>query len=477
VSLAAADDTPSIVTKEFVHRATPYQVRFQFSENVQASLTAQDLEVTNLDTGAPFTASSLTYDAGSNVATFVLPAPLANGAYLASLPARSVTDATGNSMASEEALQFFVLTGDVNRDRSVNGTDFALLAGNFGKTGMTYGQGDLNGDATVNGSDFALLAGNFGRTAPAVEITYDSGGFEAPRFTPNQDLAGQDPTSGPWFSVGGVSSAAVQTATVNRGQQSVRVARAASPNGDSRWVATPTTGAAAGVVNVDADMSVTQSTGLTFGPVFGIEAYDGAKFIGSLTLDAATGDVLYQEAGTGFLTETGTVIPRGAYHRYRLSVNLAEKTYSVFVDGTLLHTEGFVDNTAAAFTDAPLATLAATADTVATATGVAFFDNYRVSYVPAVAGPAPAGAIRVSSAPSSTARPHFAPPRATDSSVPVLAGSGKTATPTTSPAAANPSLPAARARTASVPHSRRQVTSPASLIVRSIVPLRGRRRL
>ena len=49
----------------------------------------------------------------------------------------------------------------------MDGTDFAILAGNFGKTGMTYAQGDLNGDGKVNGTDFAMLAGNFGKTVPA----------------------------------------------------------------------------------------------------------------------------------------------------------------------------------------------------------------------------------------------------------------------------------------------------------------------
>jgi hypothetical protein len=32
---------------------------------------------------------------------------------------------------------------------------------------MTFAQGDLNGDGNVNGSDFALLAGNFGNAVPA----------------------------------------------------------------------------------------------------------------------------------------------------------------------------------------------------------------------------------------------------------------------------------------------------------------------
>jgi hypothetical protein len=58
------------------------------------------------------------------------------------------------------------LPGDINRDRTVNGSDFAILAGNFGRTGVTYDRGDLNADGAVDGSDFAILAANFGRTLP-----------------------------------------------------------------------------------------------------------------------------------------------------------------------------------------------------------------------------------------------------------------------------------------------------------------------
>ena len=58
------------------------------------------------------------------------------------------------------------LFGDANLDGGVNGTDFALLAGNFGTTGRYWNQGDFNYDLAVNGSDFALLAGNFGKTLP-----------------------------------------------------------------------------------------------------------------------------------------------------------------------------------------------------------------------------------------------------------------------------------------------------------------------
>jgi autotransporter-associated beta strand protein len=60
----------------------------------------------------------------------------------------------------------YTLNGDINQDGVVNGTDFGILAGNFGKS-VTGGweQGDLNYDGTVNGTDFGLLAGNFGKSA------------------------------------------------------------------------------------------------------------------------------------------------------------------------------------------------------------------------------------------------------------------------------------------------------------------------
>jgi fibronectin-binding autotransporter adhesin len=60
----------------------------------------------------------------------------------------------------------YALYGDINLDNVVNGTDFGILASNFGKS-VTGGwaMGDLNYDGTVNGTDFALLAGNFGKSA------------------------------------------------------------------------------------------------------------------------------------------------------------------------------------------------------------------------------------------------------------------------------------------------------------------------
>jgi len=111
--------------------------------------------------------ASVTYDAASNTAVFNFAGLLPNGNYRATIAAAGITDASGNSMPAGFTFDFYFLAGDINGDRAVNGTDFAILAANFGRTGQTYATGDLNGDGSVNGSDFAILAGNFGRTVPA----------------------------------------------------------------------------------------------------------------------------------------------------------------------------------------------------------------------------------------------------------------------------------------------------------------------
>lgn len=58
-----------------------------------------------------------------------------------------------------------VLRGDINRDGSVNATDFSLFAGAFG--GPCSGcAADLDFNGPVNTSDFSLFVGAFGRTCP-----------------------------------------------------------------------------------------------------------------------------------------------------------------------------------------------------------------------------------------------------------------------------------------------------------------------
>jgi hypothetical protein len=149
-----------------------HALRFTFSADLRPSVTVDDLVLTNLSTGERVAPSKLRlgYDQTIHVVVFTFPGypgeKLPDGNYRAVLPAGSVSSG-GTPMAADYVIDFWYLAGDVNRDRAVNGSDFAILASNFGRSGRTYAQGDLNGDSVVNGSDFAILAGNFGKTLPA----------------------------------------------------------------------------------------------------------------------------------------------------------------------------------------------------------------------------------------------------------------------------------------------------------------------
>ena len=216
-------------------------------------------------------------------------------------------------------------------------------------------------------------------------VLFDTEGFEAPRYAPGP-LEDQDPL-GPWQkTTTRTGVATVQTTQVESGAQAVRMTRPAASDGDTRYgVIEPIVPEGAlDTIRVSWDMNVSQNMqGIDLGPFFGVEAYDGfattrPKLIGSLGVDATTGDVLYQDGTTGFLTETGFSVQLGTWNHFDLVLDYASDTYTVFVNGDDKATTGFVDDPIVGFTDAPLAALAATAATRATATGTAFFDNYRI---------------------------------------------------------------------------------------------------
>lgn len=254
-----------------------------------------------------------------------------------------------------------------------------------------------NGAAVALAAGATLLAGAAATTNAAV--LYDSGGFEAARgfvaLPPENNLEGQDPLEGPWFKVGTTSTAVVQTNAPRSGLQAVRVNHDGT---DALWgVPAPAAAGSVGSVTIDFDMRVDSPAQPVpnSGPLFGIESYDstsGVKQIAGLSMDATTGDVLYRQAGTGAWRSTGRVLGAGTYNRFTLSIDYSSKAYSVSVNGALLHTEGFVDSTAAAFSDAPIVARGlATGNVVET--GTAYFDNYTINSAAAVPEPAALGAI------------------------------------------------------------------------------------
>jgi fibronectin-binding autotransporter adhesin len=74
-------------------------------------------------------------------------------------------DGTKNvlGLSSGQILLKYTLLGDANLDGTVNGSDFSILAANFGLGVTNWDQGNFLFGSSVNGSDFSALAANFGQ--------------------------------------------------------------------------------------------------------------------------------------------------------------------------------------------------------------------------------------------------------------------------------------------------------------------------
>jgi hypothetical protein len=181
---------PQVTAREFAFaEALPspaHQLKFNFTENVGASLAAGDLTVTRLDDNTTISTGSIgiVYRAQNNVASFRFPGLpggiLPDGNYRAVLSGTGVTDAFGNPLTANEVVDFFVFAGDANHDRTVSISDFSLLAGNFNLAG-TFAQGDYNYDGLVGIADFSLLANRFNTSLPQPP----GGRFGAPLPSPS----------------------------------------------------------------------------------------------------------------------------------------------------------------------------------------------------------------------------------------------------------------------------------------------------
>ena len=151
--------SPASLQAAFDHTNATDVVRIAFTEDVSASLSAADLTLTNAATSV--TPTDLSFDPATNTATFTLPS-LANGDWTATLNRLGVNDMTGNVLTANVVISFFVLAGDINRDRTVDFGDLIILAQNYGTLDRLYGDGDLDGDRRVDFSDLVILAQNYG---------------------------------------------------------------------------------------------------------------------------------------------------------------------------------------------------------------------------------------------------------------------------------------------------------------------------
>lgn len=243
--------------------------------------------------------------------------------------------------------------------------------------------------ATVKQATVVILAvGLAAGTAGAALV--DSQGFENPPYSLG-NLASQEN----WITAGGVpdgnagSTAVVQNAVAHpdSGAQAVKIDRGA--NADARWYVPGAVTPTAPVV-IAWDMRVVASLGpQTYGPFFGVEAYDYAGpelgVLGTMGVDAKTGDVLYQRADNGSLDETDVDVTFDVWNHFEMSLDFDADLYTLFLNDRFVLTESFVDsyggNDLNEFTDADLAALAAGASPAdQAAVGTAYFDNFTVMF-------------------------------------------------------------------------------------------------
>ncbi len=73
----------------------------------------------------------------------------------------------------------YTLLGDANLDGTVNGSDFSILAANFGLGVTNWDQGNFLFGSSVNGSDFSALAANFGQGDSGADVAVSQADIDA----------------------------------------------------------------------------------------------------------------------------------------------------------------------------------------------------------------------------------------------------------------------------------------------------------
>lgn len=252
-----------------------------------------------------------------------------------------------------------------------------------------------------------LCAASVVAQVPVPPLIVDSSGFESPKFdvtfgpggtgTGVGQLEGQTPFTfnGTWQRTqsGSTSTANVQTAVKLTGNQAVKVTRPTNST-DERW-GVPVSGypsIGGRYICISWDMRVEETVvprnpQTNFGPFFGVEAYDddgnAVGLMGSFGVDASNGEVLIQQANTGFFAAPGPVVAFGSWHNYMIELDFLTHTYKYILDNVALGMEGYVDQIISGglneFSEADISTLAAAGNAGSLALGgSAYFDNFKV---------------------------------------------------------------------------------------------------
>jgi hypothetical protein len=154
----------------YLYDAPRPSLKIAFAGDVSAAtLAAGDLALFNRTTGQTVNvpaAALVSYDPVARAATWAFPTPLPDGNYRATVAPGSVVNLYGQGLSASYAFEFFVLAGDVNRDRAVGFVDLVALAQNYGAADTTFTRGDFNYDGRTDFEDLVVLAQRYNSTLP-----------------------------------------------------------------------------------------------------------------------------------------------------------------------------------------------------------------------------------------------------------------------------------------------------------------------
>lgn len=162
--------TPTFELGDYRFDAIRPDVVLFASEDLGTTFQLADITITNLTTNTVIPNPNLAFSYNDQTARAVItPSQLPNGIftdgnYRLTINAGSVTDLSGNGLASNYNFDFFVLAGDFNRDRTVNFNDLLVIAQNYNRIGRSFSQGniDYSPEGLVAFNDLLGVAQNYG---------------------------------------------------------------------------------------------------------------------------------------------------------------------------------------------------------------------------------------------------------------------------------------------------------------------------
>ena len=183
---------PTFVFGDYRYNAVWPDIVIDANEPLSSSFNLDDISLTNLTTGAIISneALSFAYATSTNRATITPDLILPDGNYRLTVHPQSVSDRSGNALASPFTFEFFVLAGDLNRDRIVNFNDLLPLVQSYGKMGQSFAEGNVSYSSSgeVDFADLLTTSQNYGDSLPMLR----SGIVKAsPHFTKSRRPIGE----------------------------------------------------------------------------------------------------------------------------------------------------------------------------------------------------------------------------------------------------------------------------------------------